>query len=141
MKGYLLVRAEGLPYGFRVADVDQVMDLGEVYPAPGVVEAVRGLTFVSGRLVPLVHLVALLMQDVPPAERRGTGVVTRCGDRTVVFEVDDVDTVVADDPLPAPEGWQVPWASGVAAGSRLIPVLDVNVLAERLAAMPASPPA
>jgi chemotaxis signal transduction protein len=132
MRGYLLLRAEGAPYGFRVTDVEQVVDLDEVYPAPGVVPAVRGVAHVSGRLVPLVHLVALLTQGTPPSECRPTGVLTRCVDGNVVFEVDDVDAVVAEDPLPVPAGWQVPWASGVAPGTRLVPILDLAVLAERL---------
>lgn len=133
MKGYLLVRAENAGYGFRIADVEQVLDLSEVYPAPGLVPAVRGVTVVAGRLVPLVHLVALLTRGAPPAERRATGVVVRCPDLPVVFEVDDVDHVVVEDPLPVPEGWRLPWAGGVAQGSGLIPILDVDALAERLA--------
>lgn len=133
MRGYLLLRAEGGVYGFRVADVEQVVDLGEVYAAPGVVPAVRGVTVLSGRLMPLVHLVALLTQGVPPSEYRPTGVVARCADGRVVFEVDDVEAVIAEDPLPVPGGWQVPWASGVAPGSTLVPIVDLTVLAERLA--------
>lgn len=136
MKGYLLVRAEGGHYGFRIADVEQVLDLQEAYPVPGLVPAVRGVTVVAGRLVPLVHLVALLTRGVPPPDRRPTGVVVRCPDRPVVFEVDDVEQVVLDDPLPLPEGWRVPWAAGVASGSGLIPIVDVAALAERLAATP-----
>lgn len=133
MRGYLLLRAEGATYGFRVADVEQVVDLGDVYAAPGVVPAVRGVTPISGRLVPLVHLVALLTQGTPPSEYRPTGVVARCADGRVVFEVDDVDAVIAEDPLPVPDGWLVPWASGVAPGRKLIPIVDLAVLAERLA--------
>jgi chemotaxis signal transduction protein len=129
----LLVVAEGMRLGFPLAAVEQVLDLGAAYPAPGVVPAVRGVTEVGGHLVPLVHLAALLGGAPPPPDRRATGVAARCGGRVVVFEVDDVETVILDEPLPVPEGWRVPWARGVAKGEQLIPILDVDALAERLA--------
>ncbi len=132
MKGYLQVQAEGSRYGFRVGDVEQVMELVSVQPAPGVVAAVRGVTVASGRTLPVVHLVALLTMTTPPQPVRSTGVIVTCGDASVVFEVDDVDSVIPEDPLPVPEGWRIPWASGVAPGHRLVPILDVSALAERL---------
>ena len=136
MKGYLRVEAEGSQYGFRVGDVEHVMELVAVQPAPGVIAAVRGVTVASGRTLPVVHLVALLTMTTPPQPVRSTGVIVTCGEASVVFEIDDVDAVIPEDPLPVPEGWHVPWASGVAPGNRLVPILDVSVLAERLHSSP-----
>ncbi len=127
-----MVRAGGAPLGLHVADVEHVLDLGDVHPAPGRLPAVRGVTAVGGRLLPLVHLRALLAQGAPPPDRGRTGVVVRCGAARVVLEVDDAEAVLPETPRPVPEGWRIAWASAVLEGERVIPVVDVDVLAERL---------
>src|SRR5207247_1698094 len=68
-RGYLLVQVEGRPYGLPLARVVEVGDLGEVLDVPRTLAAVRGLTPLRGRLVPLVHLGALLGQRPAPPER------------------------------------------------------------------------
>lgn len=133
MKGYLLAWTDGQQYGFRLEDLDHVFDLDAVYRAPGVLPAVRGVTAVGDRLIPLVDLAALIAHDRPPAALRGTGVLTHCPAGPIVFEVDDVDTVVGEDHLPLPAGWHLPWALGIARSERLVPIIDVANLAERLA--------
>src|SRR5206468_628727 len=60
MKGYLLVHADGKPYGLPVARVLEVADAGEVLDVPRSLPAVRGLTPLRGRLVPQIHLGAFL---------------------------------------------------------------------------------
>src|SRR6266571_2812381 len=67
MKGYLLVRAEGKAYGFPVNRVLEVGDATEVLSIPRKLPAIRGLTPLRGRLVPLIHLGAF------PAGRRCRG--------------------------------------------------------------------
>src|SRR5206468_7580879 len=68
MKGYLLVRSEGKTYGLPVARVLEVGDATEVLPIPHKLPAIRGLTPLRGRLVPLIHLAAFLTgSDTPPA--------------------------------------------------------------------------
>lgn len=133
MRGYLLVWAEGTRVGVRVADVRQVIEVGSVTPAPSVHPAVLGVAVVAGRLTPVVHLAGLLAQS-EARERRGlTVVVAQCGGSPVAFAVDDADAVVREDPEPLPSGWQLPWASGVARyEDQLIPIIDMDVVAERL---------
>jgi purine-binding chemotaxis protein CheW len=138
MKGYLLVEAGGTRYGLRLADVRQVLDLETVYPAPGSHPAMLGVIRVGGRFCPLVHLAALIERGRGADEKLETGVVARCGEQLVVLAVDDADTVVREEPEPVPDGWELHWAGGVAhREGGLVPVLDMDVLAERLVSVSA----
>ena len=142
MKGYLLVRSEGKSYGLPVARVLEVGDATEVLHIPRKLPAVRGLTPLRGRLVPLIHLGAFLTgSDAPPASPPGTASVVRtvvlvelgAGGRQVAFEVDDADAVVREQPLPVPRGQTLPWAAGVAEqGGGLVPILDLDALGDRI---------
>src|SRR5213593_2769077 len=126
--GYLLVRAEGKPYGLPLGRVLEVGDLGEVLEVPRALQAMRGLTPLRGRLVPLVHLGALLGERPPPAERGHTAVLVALGERSVAFEVDDADDVVREAMLPVPAGESLPWAAGVARRmGTLVPILDLEI--------------
>ncbi len=139
-RGYLLVRVEGKPYGLPLARVLEVGDLGEVLDVPRALAAMRGLTALRGRLVPLVHLGALLGDRSPPAERGRTVVVVALGGRAgkegaqqVAFEVDDADDVVREAALPLPRGESLPWASGVARRKgALVPILNLEALGDRI---------
>ena len=134
MNGYLLVRANGRQYGLPIKEVVEVVDRAAASePVPGGRRAVRGVVKVRGRMLPVVHLGALLNDRTPPEEETGTMVVTRFSDRRVAFEVDDADAVVRDLPIPVPPGSELPWASGLAHyHEALIPILDVELLGERL---------
>jgi len=135
-RGYLLVRADGKSYGLPVARVHEVGDLGQVMDVPRAVAAVRGLTPLRGRLVPLVHLGALLGDRAPPAERGRAAVLVELRGRFVALEVDDADEVVREDPLPVPRGQSLPWAGGVArhrGAGGLVPILDLDLLGDRIA--------
>src|SRR5438094_9165779 len=75
-RGYLLVRVDGKPYGLPLARVLEVGDLGEVLDVPRALAAVRGVTPLRGRLVPLIHLGALLgARSSPRARGRPAGLV------------------------------------------------------------------
>jgi chemotaxis signal transduction protein len=132
--GYLVIRAQGEAYGLPLTHVLEVSDLGDVLDVPRSHPAVRGVTPQRGRLVPLIHLGALLAGRAPPAERGRTAVLIRLGSRQLVLEVDDADEVVREAPLPVPRSEDLPWASGVAlqAGG-LVPILDLAALEDRLA--------
>lgn len=150
MKGYLLVRSEGKSYGLPVARVLEVGDTTEVLAVPRQLPAVRGLTPLRGRLVPLIHLGAFLTGQAAPETRNAgvrTIVLVEIKGRYVALEVDDVDAVVREQPLPVPHGQTLPWASAVAAqgpsagggrGGRgggpggLVPILDLDALGDRL---------
>jgi chemotaxis signal transduction protein len=137
MKGYLLVRAEGKAYGLPVASVLEVGDATEVLSIPRKLAAVRGLTPLRGRLVPLIHLGAFLTGSEAPAAASGvcTVVLVELGasGRQVALEVDDADAVVREQPLPVPRGQTLPWAAGVGehAGG-LVPILDLDALGDRI---------
>ena len=139
MKGYLLVRAAGKAYGLPVGRVLEVGDTTEVLSIPRKLPAMRGLTPLRGRLVPLVHLDAFLTgteaPPLPPATTVRTVVLVELGasGKQVAFEVDDADAVVREQPLPVPRGQTLPWAAGVAeqAGG-LVPILDLDALGDRI---------
>jgi chemotaxis signal transduction protein len=136
VKGYLLVRAQGKAYGLPVGRVLEVGDATEVLSVPRKLPAVRGLTPLRGRLVPLIHLGAFLTGTEAPAGAPNavrTVVLVELGARQVAFEVDDVDAVVREQPLPVPRGQMLPWASGVAEQeSGLVPILDLDALGDRI---------
>ena len=134
-RGYLLVQVEGARYGLPLGPVLQVDDVGEVTEVPRVVPAMRGLTTIAGRWVPLIHLGALLGNHAPPPERGLASVLVDLGggERLVALEVDDADEVVREAVLPAPPGESLPWASGVARrDGMLVPILDWGVLEDRI---------
>ena len=136
-RGYLLVRVDGKAYGLPLTRVVEVGDLAEVLEVPRALNAMRGLTPLRGRLVPVVHLGAL-MGDRPPPEARGRATVlvelgAGEGALYVAFEVDDADDVVREPALPVPRGESLPWASGVARRrGALVPILDLDALGDRI---------
>lgn len=137
-RGYLLVRVAGKEYGLPLARVLEVGDLGEVLDVPRTLPAVRGVTPLRGRLVPLVHLGALMGNRPPPPEHGHTAVLVEFGAgeglRQVAFEVDDADDVVREAALPVSPGESLPWAAGVARRrGALVPILDLDALGERIA--------
>jgi chemotaxis signal transduction protein len=136
-RGYLLVRVDGREYGLPLARVLEVGDVAEVFDVPRAVAAVRGLTPLRGRLVPLVHLGALMGERAPPADRGRTAVLVQLGAgeglRHVALEVDDAEDVVREAALPVPRGESLPWAAGVARRrGALVPILDLDALGERI---------
>jgi chemotaxis signal transduction protein len=133
MIGYLLVRAQGRAYGLPVGRVLEVADAGQVLHVPRSLPAVRGMTPLRGRLVPLIHLGAFLTGSAAPAEPGRTVVLVELRGRQVAFEVDDADAVVREQPMPVPRGQSLPWASGVAdQNGTLVPILDMEALGDRI---------
>jgi chemotaxis signal transduction protein len=133
MNGYLLVRAEGRAYGLPVGRVLEVADAGRVLDVPRSLPAVRGMTPLRGRLVPLIHLGAFLAGRPAPPELGRTVVLVELRGREVAFEVDDADAVVRGQPMPVPRGQSLPWAVGVAEqDGALVPILDMEALGDRI---------
>jgi chemotaxis signal transduction protein len=133
-RGYLLVRVAGRVYALPLERIIEVGDTEEVLDVPRHTPALRGLTPIRGRLVPLLHLGALLGGRAAPEERgRAHVTVTLRGDRVAALEVDDADEVVRGGALPVPPGDDLPLAAAVRRhGDALVPVLDLAALEERI---------
>jgi chemotaxis signal transduction protein len=131
--GYLVVAVDGKAFALPVGQVIEVGDLGDVMPVPTRQPAMRGVTQLRGRMLPVVHLGALMRSGAAPPERGHTQVVTRIGDRRVAFEVDEADAVIREVALPLPRGERTAWATGVTrrAGA-MVPILDVEALCDKI---------
>lgn len=133
--GYLLVTAGGREVGLAVEGVVEVFSPEAVYDVPVRTRAVRGLVPLRGRLVPLVHLGALLGGGDCPEQRGDAAVLVDAGDSPVALEVDSAEAVIHETLLAPPEGERMPWTRGLAARpGGPVPVLDLAALVERLTA-------
>jgi len=130
--GFLLVRTGSRRVGLELAHVVGVMQIGPVHPVPSREPAIRGVTTVQGRIVPVVHLGALLESAVCPPVVGDLVVVVTVDGRRVALEIDDAEIVVREPALPVPPGATFPWAIGVARHQDgLVPLLDLAALSSR----------
>jgi chemotaxis signal transduction protein len=130
--GYLLVRAGRRLVGLPLDQVVEVLDPGTAFPVPSLEPAVRGVAVVRGRILPLVHLGALLDGAACPAARSELGVLVELAGRRVCLEVEDAESVLYDPGLPVPAGAALPWAAAVArTEGGLVPLLDLAALGAR----------
>lgn len=130
--GFLLVRTGGRRVGLELAHVVEVIRIGAVHPVPSREPAVRGVTTVQGRIIPVLHLGALLDLTVCPATLGDTLVVVTVDGRRVGLEIDDAEVIVREPALPVPPGATFPWAIGVARHpDGLVPLLDLAALSSR----------
>jgi len=130
--GFLLVRTGNRRVSLELAHVIEVMQLGTVHPVPSREPAVRGVADVRGRIMPVLHLGALLDAGAAPAPAGDLVVVVTVDGRRVCLEIDDVEVVVREPALPIPPGSTLPWAIGVARHPEgLVPLLDLTALGSR----------
>jgi chemotaxis signal transduction protein len=131
--GHLLVRAGGRLVGLPLDQVVEVLDPGTAFPVPASEPAVRGVAVVRGRILPLVHLGALLQGGPCPAERSEIGVLVDLAGRRLCLEVEDAESVLYEPGLPVPTGTALPWAAAVArTAGGLVPLLDLAALGARI---------
>ena len=130
--GFLLVRTGNRRVGLELAHVVEVIQIGPVHPVPSREPAVRGVATVHGRIVPVLHLGALLDLAECPAVVGDLVVVVTVDGRRVGLEIDDAEAVVREPALPVPPGATFPWAIGVARHPEgLVPLLDLAALSSR----------
>jgi chemotaxis signal transduction protein len=131
----LLVRAGRRVVALALDHLVEVVDPGVPITVPARQPALRGLTSIRGKLVPLVHLGALLDGSGCPEQVSDAGVVIAVGERRICLEVEGLEEVLRESALPVPPGAEpLPWASGVTRGpDGLVPVLDLPALGGRLA--------
>jgi chemotaxis signal transduction protein len=131
--GHLLVRAGGRLVGLPLDQVVEVLDPGAAFPVPSREPSVRGVTVVRGRILPLVHLGALLDGASCPAERSDTGVLVDLAGRRLCLEVEEAESVLYEAGLPVSAGAGLPWAAAVARTENgLVPLLDLAALGARI---------
>ncbi len=134
MSGCLIVRSGDEALALAVADVDEVLELDPPFPAPATADGVRGVVAVRGHLVPLAHLGVLLRRCAAPHAAGTVGVAVRAAGRRLVLEIDEALDLVPRSPEALPAGWGTAWAThGIRHDGRLVPVVDLNALADRLA--------
>jgi chemotaxis signal transduction protein len=133
--GILLVRSGGRDLGMPLDRVLEVGGIGPINAVPGSAPAVRGVTEVRGRLVPIAHLGALLAGEAcPPLMAEQTQVLALVDNQWLLLEVEAADAAPSDAILPPPEGSGLAdWVVGVVRREkRWIPVLNLDALAQRL---------
>jgi chemotaxis signal transduction protein len=131
--GHLLVRAGARVVGLPLEQVVEVLDPGSVFPVPALEPSVRGVVVIRGRILPLVHLGALLDGSSFPSARTETGVLVELGARRLCLEVEDAESVLYDPGLPVPPGADLPWAAALARTEvGLVPLLDLAALGTRI---------
>jgi chemotaxis signal transduction protein len=129
----LLARAGSRRVGLPLEHLVEVIDPGPAVAVPGREPAFRGLASLRGRLLPLVHLGALLDGGECPAVQSDAAIVISVGGRALCLEVEAVEEVTRGDVVPVPAGEALPWALGVVrAADGLVPILDVAAVGSRL---------
>ena len=131
--GLLVVRSSGRSMAVRVEEVIEVGDRGVWQVVPSRLPAMRGVVVVRGRLVPLIHLGALVGAQAAPPIPSPLMVVADSRGLWVALEVDEVDSAPASDLLPGHQAGGLP---GLSAGTlerdgKWIPVLNLEALARR----------
>lgn len=137
--GFLLVRTGSRRVGLELDQIVELIQVGPVYRVPSREPSVRGVADVRGRLIPVVHLGALLEAGPCPARGGDLAVVVTVDGKRVCLEIDDAEVVVREPALPVPQGSTLPWAIGVARHpDGLVPVLDLAALSSRFMEAPSA---
>jgi chemotaxis signal transduction protein len=137
-RGVLLVRTEGRLLGLRLGDVAEVGDVGPVQPVPATIPALRGVTTVRGRLVPLFHLGALVGERrCPSGAPAGTMVLAQVAERWIALEVEEADAAPEEEILTTfMDSGAGSWTLGaVRRADGWVPILNLEALAERWRAL------
>jgi chemotaxis signal transduction protein len=131
--GHLLVRAGHRLVGLPLNQVVEVIDPGAVFAVPSREPSMRGVAVVRGRILPIVHLGALLDGAACPAERGETGVLVDLAGCRICLEVEAAESVLYNPGTLVRSGPALPWAASVArTEAGLVPLLDLAALGARI---------
>ena len=131
---FLLVTAGRARVGLPVAQLEAVTDAGDIVSIPAAEPAMIGVTTVRGATLPVISLARLLGGGESPAAT-DTFVLVNAGGMRICLAVDDAETLSRGVPMPLPPDGAMPWARAVLRdGNGFVPLLDLEALAERLAA-------
>ena len=115
MNLFLLAQIAGRPVAIAGAQVDSVVDLGEIVAVPGSDRAVRGLTALRSRVVTVIDTgVALGLEPMPAEARRA--VITRLEGHHYAVLVDALEdiTPLAHQPIENGLALRGGWAAAAA---------------------------
>lgn len=130
---FLLVRSGRRRVGLPLEHLVEVLEAEACHPVPSREPAVRGVASVRGRLLPVLHLGALLDGAPCPPARGETCVVVAVGARRLCLEVDEAESVAREALLPVPSEAGMPWAAALARlPEGLVPLLDLPAVGARL---------
>ncbi|HEU5048714.1 MAG TPA: chemotaxis protein CheW [Gemmatimonadales bacterium] len=131
-EAFLLVAAGGRRVGLPVTQLEAVMDSTGVLRVPAAEPALAGVAAVRGATLPVMNLSALLgVAGEGPAE---VFVLVEVGGARLCLAVEGAETLLRGEPMPLPPDSTLSWARAVLRdGDALVPLLDLEALAERLA--------
>jgi chemotaxis signal transduction protein len=132
-EAFLLVTAGGLRVALAVGQLEAVTEGTGIVPVPVAEPAMTGVTTARGDTVPVISL-ARLLGATSPSEAE-VFVLVRSGGVRLCLAVESAETLARGDVLPLPPDNAMPWARAILRdGDALVPLLDLEALAERLAA-------
>ncbi|WP_019516543.1 chemotaxis protein CheW [Sphingomonas sp. Mn802worker] len=135
---HLLAHVAGRGILFDAAQIDSVVDLPAVQPAPGAPATIRGLAALRSRVATVIETRRVL--DLPGDDQAASrGVVTMVDGHLYAIAVDTLEDVATVTIAPPPAGMALEggWSAvrGVAEGSgETLMLLDVKRLVELAAA-------
>ncbi len=130
---FLLVAAGGCRVALPVAQLEAVTDAGEIATLPVAEPAMVGVATVRGETLPVISLARLLGAEA--SDGSGTFVLVDAGGTRICLAVEHAETLSRGEVMPLPADGATPWARAVLRdGEALVPLLDLEALAERLAA-------
>lgn len=130
---FLLVAAAGTRVALSVSQLEAVTAAGDVVPVPVAEPAMAGVTTVRGETLPVISLARLLGAN--ESQEAAAFVLVRAGGIRLCIAVEEAETLSRGVVMPLPPDGAMPWARAVLRdGAAFVPLLDLEALAERLAA-------
>lgn len=99
---FLLAHLAGRGVAIDSAEVDSVIDIGEIVPVPRAAEAILGVAALRSRVVTVVDTWRVLGLKAPPNAPRA--IVTRVDGHDYAVLFDSVEDVATLDAAPIPSG-------------------------------------